>query len=84
MDNGIWNATPTQDSIIFALKKNKGVIVDQDLLKILKNEYDYINKKELQEILLKMEVLGIIHVSRIVKNKNRIELTEKYKKELIK
>ncbi|MBD3228578.1 MAG: hypothetical protein GF329_10355 [Candidatus Lokiarchaeota archaeon] len=84
MDNGIWHATPTLDSIIFALKKNKGVIVDQELLKILKNEYDYINKKELQELLLKMEVLGIIHVSRIVKNKNRIELTEKYKRELMK
>jgi hypothetical protein len=82
--NGVWNATPMIDSIIFALKKNKGVMVDQELLKVLKNEYKYVNQKELQEILLKLEVLGIVNVSRIVKNKNRIELTEKYKKELIK
>lgn len=82
--NGVWNATPMIDSIIFALKKNKGVMIDQELLKVLKNEYRYINQKELQELLLKLEVLGIVNVSRIVKNKNRIELTEKYKKELIK
>ena len=83
MYNGIWNATPTNDSIIYALQKNKGVITDQELLKILKNEYKFMTKKDLLEILLKLEILGVIYVSRIIKNKNRIELTEKYKKELM-
>jgi len=83
MNSSIWNPTPPIDSIIFALKKNKGVITDQELLKILESEYKYITKKDLQEILMKLEVLGIINVSRIVKNKNRIELTDKYKKKLL-
>jgi len=84
MSNGMWNPTPPQDSVIFALKKNKGVMTDQELLNILKNEYKFMTMKELHQILLKLEILGVIHVSRIVKNKNRIELTEKYKKFLLK
>jgi len=83
MSNGMWNPTPPHDSIIFALKKNKGVMIDQELLNLLKNEYKFITMKDLQQLLLKLEVMGIIHVSRIVKNKNRIELTEKFKKEYI-
>ena len=84
MTLGLWYPTPTQASIIYALKKNKGVMTDQELLKMLENEYKYITKKDLQQILLKLEILGVIHVSRIVKNKNRIELTDKYKKKLLK
>lgn len=83
MSEGIWNSTPIQDSIIFALKKNKGVMIDQDLLKILKNEYKFMNEKDLTLVLLKLEIQGVIYVSRIVKTKNRIELTEEYKKLLI-
>ena len=41
------------------------------------------SQKDLQEILLRLEILGVVHVSRIVKNKNRIELTDKYKKMLV-
>ncbi|MHA1310517.1 MAG: hypothetical protein ACTSWR_05605 [Candidatus Helarchaeota archaeon] len=83
MNNGLWNPTPIKDSIIFALLKNKGVITDQELLNLLKNEYKFMTMKDLQQILFKLEILGIIYVSRIVKNKNRIELTEKYKRELL-
>jgi len=79
MSSGIWNPTPTQDSIIYALKKNKGVMIDQDLYKLLKNEYKNLSPKDLMITLLKLEVKGVVQVSRMVKNKNRIELTEKYK-----
>ena len=72
----LWNPTPLKNLIIYALVRNKGVIVDSELLRLLQKDYSDLSPQKLSQTLMQLEVPGLIHVSRITKNKNRIELTK--------
>ena len=54
----------------------KGPLNDDELLKELKNGKDDMSFRELNEILMKLEVNGTIRVSRQMKGKRRVELVE--------
>ena len=76
MKTKIWNSTPLKNLIIYALVRNKGVVVDSELLRLLQKDYSDLTESKLSEVLMQLEVPGIIHVSRITKTKQRIELTK--------
>ena len=76
MKNKIWSSTPLKNLILYALVRNKGVVVDSELLRLLQKDYSDLTESKLSEVLMQLEVPGIIHVSRITKTKQRIELTK--------
>lgn len=83
MKDIIWSSTPLKNLILYALVRNKGVMSDVELLRLLQKDYEDLSEVKLSQTLMQLEIPGIIYVSRITKNKNRIELT-KEAQELIK
>lgn len=70
----LWNVTPVKNMIINILMKRQGIILDDELKTNLDNENMSVSDTELNDILMALEIEGIIHVSRITKTKRRIEL----------
>ena len=75
MKGTIWNPTPLKNLILYALVRNKGVVLDSELLRLLQKDFTDLSESKLAKTLMQLEVPGLIHISRITKNKNRIELT---------
>jgi DNA-binding HxlR family transcriptional regulator len=60
-------------TIIEQLERN-GALKFDELLKQVQKRYDGLNESELDTMLMKMEIQGLIRVYRIPKGKRRIEL----------
>ena len=54
----------------------KGPLTDDELLREIKNGKEDLSFRELNRILLKLEVNGLVRVSRQMKGKRRVELAE--------
>jgi len=54
----------------------KGPMTDDELLRELKNGKEDLSYRELNRILLKLEVNGLVRVSRQMKGKRRVEIAE--------
>jgi len=54
----------------------KGPLTDDELLREVRNGKDDLSFRELNEILMKLEVNGLVRVSRQMKGKRRVELVE--------
>jgi transcription initiation factor IIE alpha subunit len=54
----------------------KGPLTDDELLRELRNGKEDLSFRELNRILLKLEVTGLIRVSRQMKGKRRVEVAE--------
>ncbi len=63
-------------SIVEVLQK-KGPMTDFDLLGELKSNFGEISFRELNRELMKLELAGILRVSRLTKGKRQVELTGK-------
>jgi hypothetical protein len=66
------NPTPLINKILNILFKNKGEILDNRLLKLLKREKSNINDSKFDDILIKMESTNLIYVSQRVKGRRVI------------
>jgi len=61
--------------IVDIVKKRRGVILDDELIRALKKELGAEpSEAELNEALLVLEINGLVHVSQITKTKRRIEV----------
>jgi len=60
-------------SIVEILEK-KGPMTDIDLLKQLKSDIGDVSFRELNRELMKLELAGILRVSRLTKGKRQVEL----------
>jgi Fe2+ or Zn2+ uptake regulation protein len=56
--------------------ERKGPLTDDELLRELKNGKEDLSFRDLNRILLKLEVNGFVRVSRQMKGKRRVELAE--------
>jgi DNA-binding PadR family transcriptional regulator len=54
----------------------KGPLTDDELLKEIRNGKEDLSFRELNGILMKLEVNGFVRVSRQMKGKRRVELVE--------
>jgi len=54
--------------------QRKGPLADSDLLDEVKETYGEISFRELNNALLKLELSGILRVTRLMKGKRRVEL----------
>jgi hypothetical protein len=70
-----WTAMPLRSLIVEVMKKRRGVILDDELLRALKKELgNEPSDAELNSALMQLEINGIVHVSQITKTKRRIEV----------
>ncbi|MHA1650425.1 MAG: hypothetical protein ACTSYB_09530 [Candidatus Helarchaeota archaeon] len=76
MKGKLWSPTPLKNLILYALVRNKGVVLDSELMRLLQKDVSDLSEAKLSQTLMQLEVPGIIHVARITKNKRRIELTK--------
>jgi hypothetical protein len=71
--NKMWDPIPLHTAIIEVLAK-KGNLTDAELLKDLDGKYNWISARDINRSLMKLEIRGIIRVSRLMKNKKMVEL----------
>ena len=76
MADKTWKSRPLDLSIVETLEK-KGPMTDTELLDLLKEDYSDLGFGMLNQILLKMEVLGKVYVSSLTKGKRRVELVKR-------
>jgi hypothetical protein len=70
-----WNAIPITNLIVQIIKKRRGVILDDELIRALKKELGSEPcDAELNDALLQLEINGLVHVGQITKTKRRIEI----------
>lgn len=60
---------------IVEVLENKGPTTDIELLKELKSSFGEVSFRELNRELMKLELGGILRVSRLTKGKRQVELT---------
>ncbi|MEM2959147.1 MAG: hypothetical protein QXS27_00495 [Candidatus Jordarchaeaceae archaeon] len=74
MGNGLWKSIPLKNMIIAILNKRQGIILDDELMASLEKENMPVSDTELNDVLMSLEIEGIVHVSRITKTRRRVEL----------
>jgi hypothetical protein len=62
---------------ITELLNRKGVLTDTELFDLLKDRYSDIGFTAFNEVLMRLEVKGRIHVSSLVRGKRRVELKKR-------
>ena len=69
----IWGPRPVHLAVVDILEK-KNAMTDIDLLHDIKDNFGEISLRELNRVLMKLEISGIIRVTRLMKGKRRVEL----------
>jgi len=69
----VWKMMPLSTAVLMAVERRQGVILDDELQSILSMEFGDVSRREINQVLMELEIRGIVHVSHITKNKRRIE-----------
>jgi DNA-binding PadR family transcriptional regulator len=72
----VWSPRPLSLDIVEYLEK-KGPISDIDLQKEMKASFGDVSFREINKNLMKLELAGILRVTRLMKGKRQVELTGK-------
>ncbi len=72
----VWSPRPLSLDIVEYLEK-KGPVSDVDLQKEMKASFGDVSFRELNRNLMKLELAGILRVTRLMKGKRQVELTGK-------
>jgi len=68
-----WRTIPLRNIILVLLNRRQGVLIDKELVRMLKNIRENVTSKELDRALMELEIGGQIHVQHITKTKRKIE-----------
>jgi len=71
--NKVWGPRPLNLAVVEVLQR-KGALTDGDLLDEVKESYGELSFRELNSVLLKLELSGLVRVTRLMKGKRRVEL----------
>jgi len=73
-----WKSQPLQMAIVEILEK-KGSLTDVDLLESLRavSQFKDLSFNELNKILMRMEIAGLIYVSSFAKGRRLVQLSRK-------
>jgi len=72
----IWRVRLLYTVIVEFLQGKRGAIIDTELFKALKKNDEDLSFRALNKTLMKLEIEGLIHVSRLTKNKKHVELVK--------
>ena len=67
----------TLDLTIVEVLEKKGAMTDTELFDLLKERHGDLGFGDLNKILMKMEVAGLVYVSSLTKGKRRVELVKR-------
>lgn len=76
-----WRPFPLIFSIMNVVERREGVLLENDLIRLLESDVGEFSERELNRALMKLEVKGLIHVQAIKKNQRvikRISSKQKY------
>jgi len=66
--------TPLHTAIVELLAKNSSGLTDVEIYEKLREQYEELNFNQLMKILLKLEINGIVRVTRYQKDTLKVEL----------
>jgi DNA-binding HxlR family transcriptional regulator len=72
-----WDVQPLHTSLVEILLKRGGSSTDTEILRALRKSYGELSLRELNKTLMRLEVDGVIYVSKLTKNKKRVEFRKK-------
>jgi len=72
----LWSPRPLHLAVVEQLRK-EGTLTDAELLKDLRDSFGELSPRELNRVLMKLEISGLIRVSRLMKGKRSVELAER-------
>jgi len=76
MSTKTWRVTPLHTMVMEALNRKKSM-TDTELFEFLKSRNENLSFKELNKVLMKLEICGSIMVASLTKGKRQVELREK-------
>ena len=76
MSTKTWRVTPLHTMVMEALNRKKSM-TDTELFEFLKSRNETLSFKELNKVLMKLEICGSIMVASLTKGKRQVELREK-------
>ena len=68
-----WRPFPLIFSIMNIVERREGVLLEDDLVRLLENDIGEVSERELNKALMKLEIKGLIHVQMIKKNQRVIK-----------
>lgn len=74
-----WRPFPLTFSIMNIVERREGILLEDDLIRLLESDVGEFSKRELNEALMKLEVEGLIVVQTIKKNQRVIKRIKKGK-----
>lgn len=75
-----WRPFPLTFSIMNIVERREGIILEDDLVRLLESDIGEISERELNRALMKLEIEGLIHVQSIKKNQRVIKRIRKENK----
>lgn len=75
-----WRPFPLTFSIMNIVERREGLLLEDDLVRLLENDIGEFSERELNQALMKLEVEGLIHVQAIKKKQRVIKRIEKGQK----
>lgn len=75
-----WRPFPLTFSIMNIVERREGLLLEDDLVRLLENDIGEFSERELNQALMKLEVEGLIHVQTIKKKQRVIKRIEKSQK----
>ncbi|MHA2054888.1 MAG: hypothetical protein ACW99F_14975 [Candidatus Hodarchaeales archaeon] len=72
-----WRPFPLTFSIMNIVERREGIILEDDLVRLLESDVGNISERELNRALMKLEIEGLIHVQSIKKNQRVIKRIKK-------
>ncbi|NHJ00646.1 MAG: hypothetical protein EAX86_00830 [Candidatus Heimdallarchaeota archaeon] len=68
-----WRPFPLIFSVMNIVERREGVLLEDDLIRLLENDIGEVSERELNQALMKLEIKGLIHVQMIKKNQRVIK-----------
>ena len=75
-----WRPFPLIFSIMDIVERREGILLEDDLIRLLENDIGEFSERELNQALMKLEIEGLIHVQSIKKNQRVIKRVEESQK----
>lgn len=75
-----WRPFPLTFSIMNIVERREGLLLEDDLVRLLENDIGEFSERELNQALMKLEIEGLIHVQAIKKKQRVIKRIEKGQK----
>ena len=68
-----WRPFPLTFSIMNIVERREGVLLEDDLIRLLENDVGDFSERELNRALMKLEIKGLVHIQSIKKNQRMIK-----------